>query len=63
MEEYVKKSDVKKVIILLRAGARKPAKMHPEDALIQSLSDAELTILNLAWNLIDAQKTIKLEKT
>lgn len=63
MDEYVKKSDVKKVIILLKAGAKKSARMHPEDELIQSLSDAELTTLNLAWNLIDAQKTYKIEKT
>lgn len=63
MDEYVKKSDVKKVIILLKAGAKKSARMHPEDALIQSLSESELITLNLAWKLIDAQKTYKLEKT
>lgn len=63
MAIYVKKSDVKKVIEQLKAGARKSAEMHPEDALIQSLSDCELITLNLAWQLIDVQKTIKLEKT
>lgn len=63
MEEYVKKSDVKKVIEQLKRGARKSLEMHPEDALIQSLSDCELLTLNIAWNLIDVKKTIKIEST
>lgn len=57
MDTYVKKSDVKRVIDHLVAGAQVTVKLHPDDDYANSLVDAELTTLKLAWSLIDVLKT------
>lgn len=59
MDTYVKKSDVKRVIDHLEAGVQVTLKMHPDDDYANSLVDAELTTLKLAWSLIDVLETYK----
>lgn len=54
---YVNKADVKRVIDHLISGAQVTVKLHPDDDYANSLVDAELTTLKLAWSLIDVLKT------
>ena len=62
METYVKKSDVKRVIDHLIAGAKKSADINPEDILMQKYSECEILILKLAWGLINSQTTYKINE-